>query len=481
MKHKNFPTIKFQELLSEPLRNGIYKKKEFHGSGSKIVNMGELFAYPRLKSNIQMKRVELNANEKAKATLQDGDLIFARRSLTAEGAGKCSIVLSVNEETTFESSIIRARLNTDIANPEFYYYFFSSIYGKLALGTILRQVAVAGITGSDLAQLEVPYPPKALQDKIAEISKDFDEKIELNTQTNQTLESIAQAIFKSWFVDFEPVKAKMAVLAEGGTREQAEMAAMGAISGKSEAELAQLQQQNPEHYQQLAETAALFPSAMVESELGEIPEGWEVGRIGDIALAKGGYAFKSNEFEAKGNKVVKIKNITGDGRVDLTDCDCVKHPQPEKLNRFKITNGDLLMAMTGATVGKIGIAISGNDYVYLNQRVAKFESKIKTQKVSWFLFPCIQQKSVFDTVVGSAQGSAQPNISSAEIERTEIVVPDENLISEYCEFVDAFFKKWMANNILNIELANLRDSLLPKLLSGEILLGDCGESNLISI
>ena len=121
--------LPFEELLEVPLRNGIYKKKEFHGRGAKIVNMGELFAYPRLK-DVEMKRVELTEKELEKSSLQNGDLIFARRSLTAEGAGKCTIVLEVKEPTTFESSIIRARLNTEIAEPEFYYYMFNSKFGK---------------------------------------------------------------------------------------------------------------------------------------------------------------------------------------------------------------------------------------------------------------------------------------------------------------------------------------------------------------
>ena len=97
--------LPFEDLLLIPLRTGIYKKKEFHGRGCKIVNMGELFAHPRLKSSVEMKRVDLTRNEIDKSSLNDGDLIFARRSLTAEGAGKCTIILDVKEPTTFESSI----------------------------------------------------------------------------------------------------------------------------------------------------------------------------------------------------------------------------------------------------------------------------------------------------------------------------------------------------------------------------------------
>ncbi len=98
-------TVKFGDLLIDGTRNGIYKQKEFHGSGTKIVNMGELFAYPRLY-DVPMKRLELTESELNRSILEAGDLLFARRSLVAEGAGKCSIVMEVNEPTAFESSII---------------------------------------------------------------------------------------------------------------------------------------------------------------------------------------------------------------------------------------------------------------------------------------------------------------------------------------------------------------------------------------
>ncbi len=115
----------FGQLLAEPVRNGIYKKKEFHGRGAKIVNMGELFAHPRLRS-VPMKRVELSDGERNRFDVRKGDLLFARRSLVAEGAGKCSIVLDVDELTTFESSIIRARPDTSKVEPLFIFYFFNS-------------------------------------------------------------------------------------------------------------------------------------------------------------------------------------------------------------------------------------------------------------------------------------------------------------------------------------------------------------------
>lgn len=151
-------SVRFDRLLIEPVRNGIYKRKEFHGRGAKIVNMGELFAFPRLCA-VPMKRVELSRPEADRFLIERGDLLFARRSLVAEGAGKCSVVLQVEEPTTFESSIIRARPDTKKADSLFLYYFFNSRQGLYHLDTIRRQVAVSGITGGDLAALEIVVPP----------------------------------------------------------------------------------------------------------------------------------------------------------------------------------------------------------------------------------------------------------------------------------------------------------------------------------
>lgn len=135
--HTNMWRIgEFGSVLQGGTRNGIYKSKEFHGRGTKIVNMGELFASPHLDTTIPMQRLELSDEELNRFELRKGDLLFARRSLVAEGAGKCSIVQHVAEPTTFESSIIRARPDPTKANSSFLFYLFSSPIGLHLLDTI---------------------------------------------------------------------------------------------------------------------------------------------------------------------------------------------------------------------------------------------------------------------------------------------------------------------------------------------------------
>ena len=164
-------------------------------------------------------------------------------------------------------------------DPRFTYYFLKTIdYLQYS-----DKAAVPGVNRNHLHMAEISVPKSVdEQRRIASVLSCLDDKIEANDTINQTLEQMAQAIFKSWFVDFEPVKAKIAALEAGGSEEDALLAAMQAISGKSEAELTRLQAEHPEQYAELRATAELFPSAMQDSELGEIPEGWGVDHLSEL-------------------------------------------------------------------------------------------------------------------------------------------------------------------------------------------------------
>lgn len=121
--------VPFESLYAVPSRNGVYKTKEHHGEGTRIVNMGELFAYDTI-SDQEMKRLQMSEAELEVSGLANGDLLFGRRSLVEAGAGKSSIVEGLTEPTTFESSIIRVRLDPTQANPRFYFYWLRSHIGK---------------------------------------------------------------------------------------------------------------------------------------------------------------------------------------------------------------------------------------------------------------------------------------------------------------------------------------------------------------
>jgi type I restriction enzyme S subunit len=194
-------TVPFEQLYAEPSKNGLTRPKRVRGTGYKMVNMGEIFAYDRIRNPV-MDLVPMNESETTKYSLKPGDLLFARQSLVAAGAGKCSIVLETPEITTFESHLIRIKLDSKNAVPLFYYYYFSSPTGKGNVQSLVMQVAAAGIRGSELAKLPVPHPPLPIQRKIAAILSAYDDLIENNTRRIEILEEMARSLYREWFVNF---------------------------------------------------------------------------------------------------------------------------------------------------------------------------------------------------------------------------------------------------------------------------------------
>jgi type I restriction enzyme S subunit len=163
----------FGSMYAEPSRNGIYKTSEFQGRGIRIVNMGEMFGFEFI-GNQDMSRVELTNQELSVCGLRDGDLLFGRRSVVPAGAGKCSVIVSPVEPLTFESSIIRVRLDRGKAHPLFYYYFFASPVGRSLIGAIVAGTNVKGIRATELKELVVPHPSNAEQRAIATALADMD-------------------------------------------------------------------------------------------------------------------------------------------------------------------------------------------------------------------------------------------------------------------------------------------------------------------
>jgi len=417
--HKKFVNkTPFEKLYLEPSRNGVYKRKEFHGYGYKIVNMGEIFKYDFI-INQDMKRVSLTDTELSSNKLLDGDLIFARRSLVEEGVGKCSIILNPSEATTFESSIIRVRLDKNKALPKFYYYYFKSPLGRSKISSISTGVNIKGIRGSELKNLEVLSPPLRTQHKIASILSAYDDLIENNTRRIQILEEMAQRIYREWFVKFR----------------------------------------YPGHENH----------KLVESELGMIPEGWEVDNIGRLYSVKSGYAFKSKQMQESGNYgIIKIKNIQSNS-IDIDNVQFIMNENvDDRAFGFSLSAGDLLIAMTGAQVGKIGVMPKSTIEFLLNQRVGKFYPKKDFLKENQFLYQVVNTELFQTSVFNIAQGAAQPNISGSQIESIETILPPDRIIVEYEKLCQPFKELKMNLIYKNQILRKKRDLLLPKLISGKL-------------
>ncbi|HHF6577285.1 TPA: restriction endonuclease subunit S [Haemophilus influenzae] len=347
--------------------------------------------------------------------------------------------------------------------PRFIYYLLKSIdFTSFNVGT-----GVPTLNRNHLSSILISDLGIEKEKEIANILGSLDQKIQLNTQINQTLEQIAQALFKSWFVDFDPVRAKVQALSDGLSLEQAELAAIQAISGKTPEELTALSQTQPERYAELAETAKAFPCEMVEVDRVEVPKGWKQTTLSEICEMQNGYAFKSSDWMEQGIPVIKIGSVKA-MIVEVEGNGFVSEDYSKLKPDFLLTSGNILVGLTGY-VGEVGRIPTGK-IAMLNQRVAKFLPKEIDKNYCFYNYVyCLARQSQFKEFAEiNAKGSAQANISTKELLKFPIIKANdelhiffENRVKELLESI-----LWHSQNAET--LANTRDLLLPKLLSGEI-------------
>lgn len=189
------------------------------------------------------------------------------------------------------------------------------------------------------------------------------------------------------------------------------------------------------------------------------------GKVGDLADVKSGYAFKSRDWSDEGFPVIKIKNI-GNNDIDLTGCSFIPESIAESAYKFKLNAGDLLIAMTGATVGKIGMMPKTETSFYLNQRVGIFKPKIGNAEL--FLFCFFNEPSAKNAVESLASGAAQPNISGGQLESIKLYYPKFETVTEFGKSIKSHFELIWNLKEQNTKLREARDILLPKLMSGQI-------------
>jgi type I restriction enzyme, S subunit len=299
------------------------------------------------------------------------------------------------------------RANPKKIDPHYLAAWLTSSLGRAALQARASGSTVLGIKQSQLVKILVDVPEMATQRVIGSLRKAINHKVTINHQINKTLESIAQTIFKSWFVDFDPVKAKM----EG--REPEGMA---------------------------AETAALFPSKLVESELGAIPEGWKPGIVGDVLSLKYGKALKKNDRIDGHYPVYGSGGIVG-------------------------SHNELLVGGPGIVVGRkgsVGTVYWSDESFYPIDTVFYVDPKedCPMQYLYFLLIELDLQRLSAD--------SAVPGINRNSIHSQSIVTPTSKILNSFSYLVKSVFDKIANSKRQNETLSRLRDTLLPKLISGEI-------------
>ena len=191
------------------------------------------------------------------------------------------------------------------------------------------------------------------------------------------------------------------------------------------------------------------------------------GCIGDYCSVKSGFAFKSSWWTTTGVKVIKIGSINQDN-MNLSECSYVDEDKINKAKDFKVNAGDLLIAMTGATIGKFAMVPYSSDTLLVNQRVGKFFLGNNPVEKLPFIYCTLKQPDVYYEIVNRGQGSAQPNISASDIMSIPCVIPSKEAINKFNKTIQPLFDLIISNQRENHHLSTFRDSLLPKLMSGEI-------------
>lgn len=430
------------------------KRSEFQDQGIAFLNAESISSgrFDRTKVNhIPYEKYE----EIKKGRVKNGDIVLTMRG---NGVGDAALIFGEGILGLINAQMLILRPNDETINSKFLYYGFISPQFKCELSNFVSGSAQPQLTMTHLRHVPFRVPPLPEQKAIAHILGSLDDKIELNRQMNETLEAMAQALFKSWFVDFDPVIDNALAAGNAIPDEFAERAKQRkAIEKKDNADI-----------------QSLFPDEFeFTEEMGWIPKGWASGTIAGISFVKGGYAFKSKDFTDTGFPVIKIKNINSDRTVNTSDVQFIPNEIAKKAESFWLKTGDLMMAMTGATVGKFGLLVAENKKAYLlNQRVAKFSPISSVSDKIWFIYCFLNQKSTIDYIVNIAEGSAQPNISADSIMATQLVKPSNELINIFNETVDSNLNKMLMNREECLTLEKLRDTLLPKLISGELRIQD---------
>jgi type I restriction enzyme S subunit len=362
-----------------------------------------------------------------------------------------------NELCILGESAAYLNIKKDVDKGFIYYVMFDKSFQNEisynANGSTIKNVSLA-----QLRNYQFYLPPLQEQKAIAEILSSLDDKIDLLHRQNKTLESLAETLFRHYFID------NLSSTSSPSTRSPSTRSGKAVDSDSSSLSLSKgycqtgLRQAQPPIQKRLPEPVeGILSKGIAKSD-------WEEGKLGDICTISGGYAFKSKDFTESGVPIVKIKNISNN-KVDILDGQFLSNILADKIDKkYKLFDGDIVMAMTGATIGKVGLICSSDyDFLLLNQRVAVLRSEY--QALLWFLLNAINLE---DDILNLSNGAAQANISTFGIEEVSAPKITEEQAEKFNEEAKPMFDKILFNTKQIQTLEKLRDTLLPKLISGAI-------------
>ena len=433
------------------ISSGLSKPAEDFGEGHPFLSFKDVFYHFFLPDELT-QLVRSTEKEREKGSIKRGDVFLTRTSETMEDLGMSSVARKSYPEATFNGFSKRLRPFTNIPiHPEFVGYFLRSPKFRSEMLAFSTMSTRASLNNDMIGRLRITLPPLSEQKAIAHILGSLDDKIELNRRMNGTLEGMAQALFKSWFVDFDPVIDN--ALAAGNPipdelADRAEVRRQALADGTAN-----------------REAAKAFPAAFKQTDsMGWIPEGWEVKKIGQILRSV--------------SDTYPLKNV--DGVIFLNTGDILD-------GRFLHEN----FSETKGLPGQAKKSIRKNDILYSeirpkNRRFAfvHFEgaqhvvsTKLMVLRAigdisSIFAYLMLKQDSMIDhlQMLAESRSGTFPQITFDILSRIEVVLPKEaGLVEAFTEkILQPSFEKQLKNDTETETLTKLRDTLLPKLISGEL-------------
>lgn len=294
--------------------------------------------------------------------------------------------------------------------------------------------SIPHISKAQIERFEVSVPPLNLQESIASTLSALDNRIALLRETNLTLEAIALAIFKSWFVDFEPVRAKSEGKKPDGIDE---------------------------------DTASIFPDALEETELGMVPVGWGSFPIYELATFINGAAYKAFEPNAdkRGLPIIKIAEL----KAGVTESTAYSHVAMPK--KYLIETGDILFSWSGNPDTSIDTFVWSYEPAWLNQHIFRVLPLQKNERA--FVLQALRYlRPVFAELARNKQTTGLGHVTVADLKRLQITKPEQTVLDAFEGVVGTIQQQIFQNSMRVNTLSSLRDTLLPRLISGQLRIAD---------
>lgn len=401
-------------------RNGVNFNNSNEGYGIPIVKVKD-FQSRTFVPEIGLDELDTNSiNISNNQLLEEGDVVIVRSNGNRDLVGRSLFYQKRLRPITFSGFCIRFRPNKDV-DPLFVSYFIKSPFCRQRFSRYVAGTNIQNLSQDILSNLPLSIPPLTEQKRISKIFKFLDDRIELINSINNKLEQITRATFKSWFIDFD---------------------------GHTE---------------------------FVDSKLGEIPKNWMIKKLIDVvepkkfAIVDGpfGTQLHKEEYTQSGIPVIKISNLSFEGHFLHEQLVYITKEKFNDLIRSSVYPGDILLAKTGNTIGKFSILPSYVEKALISSSILKISPNQKKFN-KYFLYNTIQNLTENDYWNLISSGSTRPTISLDDVKNIEIIYPPDEIMEQYFQFADIFYKTIEKNRIELQYVSKIRDSLLPKLLSGEI-------------